>query len=158
MGNADHIARKFERAMEINWARGQQLDNEVLGREGFQPLLVKCPVCISTTALAYKSLWVATCRAGHNFDRCKLTLLPITDIKWRKTCSDCKLEFIDEYKHPEMKIRSTVNQDKLISKGTANGNDVEIRSSAGDAGWLHLANHVFDKFDRCPYCEGYFTG
>ena len=143
--------------MEINWNRGEQLNDGILGGKRLLPLLEDCPVCSPTTALAYKSLWRATCRAGHTFDRCKLTLLPIIDPSRRKTCSDCKLEFIDEYKHPEMKVRSTSDQDKLISRDTANAN-VETRPSTRSFAWLYFANRVFDTFNRCPYCDGYFTG
>ena len=144
--------------MQINWVRGQHFHDNTPGGKRLQPLLDDCPVCNSSTALAYKSLWVAACPSGHTFDRCKLTLLPIMDPSRRKTCSDCMLEFIDEYKHPEMKVRTTTDQDKLINKDAANSNSVVVRSSTGEIEWLNLANHVFDEFDRCPYCQGYFTG
>ena len=138
------VDKKFERVMELCWMREQQKDGE-----RSPPLLVECPVCVPKTMLAYKSIWVATCRAGHLFDRCKLTLLPITDPSWRKTCSDCKLDFIDEYKHPGLKVRSTVNQCDFIENDSANSNDVER---------FYFINHIFREFDRCPYCNGHYTG
>ena len=118
-----------------------------------------CPVCTSPSALAYNNIWAASCNAGHQFDRCKLSLLPIVDLTWQKTCADCGLQFFDEYKHPGMKIGSTTNRDHVIHSDTLDSTGSEVEpSSTGETRWTYFANHLFVEFDRCPYCEGNFTG
>ena len=87
-----------------------------------------------------------------------MTLLPLTDPYWQKTCLDCGLEYVDEYKYPEMRIRLTSDPRKLLTRDITETDNIRLRSPAGDVQYLHLANAIFDTFDRCPFCEGYFTG
>ena len=148
----------MKRAMEINLIRGENFHQQGLRVKGFEPLLDNCPACSATAPLAYNGVGTAICRAGHVFDRCKLTLLPLTDPHWQKTCLDCELEFISEHKYPEMNTRLTSDREKLINRDIVNDDKVGVRSSTGNVQWLLLANAVFDKFDKCPYCGGYYTG
>ena len=131
--------------MAVTWDRGKRYHESSATDEHSDALVEQCPVCPSPTTLAYKSLWVAICKAGHQFDRCKLTLLPILDLTWQKTCEDCGSHFINEYKHPEMTTMSASDRDHVI------GNEIRTRTT-------YFANQLFVEFDRCPYCKGNFTG
>lgn len=141
--------------MEISWIRGEQFRRQA---KASSPLLDDCPACNTMTPLAYSGVGVARCRAGHVFNRCKLTLLPLIDPYWQKTCLDCELEFVDEHKHPEMSIRSTTDPKKLLAHDLVDNDSIRVRRSTGDVHYLYLANAVFDKFNHCPFCGGYFTG
>lgn len=141
--------------MENSWIRGEHFARQP---EGSKALLDDCPACNAMAPLAYCGVGAATCRAGHVFNRCKLTLLPLTDPYLQKTCLDCGLEFIDEHKHPEMNVRSTSDPEKLLTRNIVNGDNTSATSSTGDLQYLYFANALFDKFDRCPFCGGYFTG
>lgn len=102
-----------------------------------------CPAC-HEEPLYWKSMRQATCSKGHTWSRCALTFLPITEPRLTKKCMDCHREFLNERLHPEMKAKyDLTNKPKSTTQLDPN---------------VSLANHLFELFDTCPYCNGkYFT-
>lgn len=84
------------------------------------------------------------CSNGHPFSRCSLTFLPIFDPKVMKVCSDCGREFINQYRHP------AVYQPQDHNSEAAGHGLLEQREGST------FAQFLFDTFNICPYCEGYY--
>lgn len=120
-------------------------------------LLDVCPCCPSNAPLLWAADLSAQCERGHTFSRCCLTFLPILDPQWSKVCADCKREFINEHTHPELATRC--GPDRILTGVNPSVEDrTKPTASLGSKVWCHLANFIFEKFDKCPYCNGFYFG
>ena len=118
-------------------------------------LVDMCPVCPDHQPLPWTGSSEATCPRKHVYSRCALTFLPILSPEWSKICIDCRREFMNERMHPELQTKPGSEQ---ILEGVAPPSGLnQPLSSAENGKWFHFANCLFEKFDLCPYCGGFFA-
>ena len=119
-------------------------------------LLDLCPACRFERPLFWGTGLLATCSHDHEYTRCSLTFLPLLNPRWSKICMDCGREFLNERNHPEM--QSLSGEKRLSEKGLPFGFSSRLILGDKDAKSFYLATYLLSEFDKCPYCNGFFSG
>ena len=114
-----------------------------------------CPACPSPQPLLWYGVVHTQCPVGHTYDRCALSFLPLIGAQGSKACLDCGRDFLNERTYAEMQHETPMEG---IAEGALSPSiDNQPHSDLANGEASSLACYLFEKFDVCPYCGGFFS-
>ncbi|RMY41837.1 hypothetical protein D0865_12176 [Hortaea werneckii] len=123
--------------------------------DGFPGSMRNQEVCtICGQEIPMESIKWARCSGGHQFQRCAVTMLPISDPSLSKSCRICATRYLDATQVPELQL-DTYQPNSQTRGGDSEG-ATRDKSSAVPEPRSSLVRIMLAACDTCVLCGGRF--
>lgn len=123
--------------------------------DGFAGSMRNQEVCtICEQEIPMESIKWARCSGGHQFQRCAVTMLPISDPSLSKSCRICATRYLDATQVPELQLDTY--QPNSQTRGGDSEEATRDKSSAVPEPRSSLVRIMLAACDTCVLCGGRF--